>query len=365
MSTATRQSASAAPLAVPRGFRATSVAWSSARDGWLLGAAPCRGRVCSYVLATTDGGTAWRRLGRVPARIAEIGNPDRPGITEIHFATPRIGFGFAPYLVHTTDGGRTWSRMAIPGGGGQVFDLVTNRTTAFAVVSPCKWADFGGCTGRLHLWRTSRLGGTRWVRVPLALPYGTRADLSVSGQTVYVVDPQRDVTGRRDKFYASTDGGRHFTARGVPCDATSDVPLVQSVATSATDVALLCVGRPGKSMADKFVYTSTDAARTYHYAGTMGSYGYQSQLAVSRTGNLAVASVSDGSFIYINDTPGAARWTMVWASSDGGAGWNDIQYTTGREAWVVRGPVSWFDGRGKLYATSDGGRHWYLQPIRG
>jgi hypothetical protein len=59
---------------------------------------------------------------------------------------------------------------------------------------------------------------------------------------------------------------------------------------------------------------------SYRYAGMMGANGYQSQLAVSRSGDLAVASVSDGSFIYINNTRGGTTWTTVWASSDGGAG---------------------------------------------
>jgi len=97
----------------------------------------------------------------------------------------------------------------------------------------------------------------------------------------------------------------------------------------------------------------------------MGAYGYQSQLAVSRSGNLAVASVSDGSFIYINNTHGGTRWTMVWASSDGGAGWNDIHYVTDREAWIVRGAPSWLlNGPGKLYVTHDAGKNWYIHPIR-
>jgi photosystem II stability/assembly factor-like uncharacterized protein len=97
----------------------------------------------------------------------------------------------------------------------------------------------------------------------------------------------------------------------------------------------------------------------------MGAYGYQSQLAVSRSGNLAVASVSDGSFIYINNTYGGTAWTMVWASSDGGTGWNDIHYVTDREAWIVRGAPSWLlDGPGKLYVTHDAGKNWYIHPIR-
>lgn len=357
----------AAVTPVPRGFAANSVTWVSPLRGWVLGHAPCGAKVCTYVLGSTNGGKTWQRLGIVAAPIARIGEPGQPGVTEVRFATANVGYVFAPYLFRTTNGGRTWAKMPIPGGGGQVFGLETSASAAFMLVSPCKWASFHNCTGQLSLWRASTLTGTGWTRIPLRLPLSTGGDVAVHGRSVYVIDPQVDVTGGKDKFYASIDGGQHFTARAVPCDkpATPGVPLVQAVATSATGVALLCAGNPGFSKAEKFVYTSTDAARSYHYAGMMGVWGIQSQLAASRSGNLAVASVSDGSFIYINNTHGGTKWTMVWASSDGGAGWNDIQYVTNTEAWIVRGVPSWlFNGPGKLYVTRDAGKNWYIHPIR-
>jgi hypothetical protein len=242
-----------------------------------------------------------------------------------------------------------------------VLDLAANSSSAYAVVSACKWAS-GLCHHQpLSLWRTTTLTGSSWTRISLDLPINIRADVAVHGHTVYVVDPQRDVTGRKDKFYASTDG-RHFSARPVPCDKTLDTPLIQAVPTSATDVALLCDGDPGFSKAHKFVYRSTNTGKTDRYAGTMGPYGYQAQLAASPSGNLAVAASSDGSFMYINDTHTTA-WAMVIASGDGGAGWNDIGYVTDQEAWVVYSPVDFFNGIGKLYVTHDAGHHWHLATV--
>lgn len=361
--------AAAGTVAVPKGFAANSITWITRLHGWALGRAPCGTKACTHVIDSTDGGKTWRRVGGLAAPIARTGFPDRPGVTEIRFATARVGYAFAPDLFRTSNGGQTWSRMTIPGGGRQVFDLAANASTAFALVSACRWAEFTpNCRTQLSLWRANTHSGNGWTRVRLRLPWSTRGDVAVHGRSVYVVDPQEDITGGRDRFYASTDGGRRFAARGVPCDkpATPGVVLVQVVPTSAENVALLCVGNPGFSKAQKFVYTSTDAARSYRYAGTMGVYGYQSQLAVSRSGNLAVASVSDGSFIYINDTHGGTTWTMVWASSDGGIGWNDIQYVTDTEAWVVRGVPSWLDnGPGKLYVTHDSGKDWYIHPTGG
>jgi photosystem II stability/assembly factor-like uncharacterized protein len=343
---------------VPTGFRATSITWLDPHEGWVLGAAPCGQSMCSGVLHTTDGGNHWRHIGGLNARIAQIGEAKQPGVTEIRFADDSLGWAFAPELVRTRDGGHTWSRAAIPGNGKQVFDLAADPQVIVAVVSPCAWANF--CDRPLSLWRARPQHPGRWHRVDVTLPPGVRADVSVYGATVYVVDPQQDMlSGGRDRFYVSTDGGRHFARRAAPCEQQPGVPMVQTAPTSGTDVAVLCVGNPHMSDSLKYVYRSHDAGRTFHYAGTMPVHGYQSQLAASPRGHLAVASTSDGSFIYIN-LHGDTHWRMVWASSDGGAGWNDITYVTDRTGWVVRGPLSWFGGRGKLYVTHDAGHSWYI-----
>jgi photosystem II stability/assembly factor-like uncharacterized protein len=75
-----------------------------------------------------------------------------------------------------------------------------------------------------------------------------------------------------------------------------------------------------------------------------------------------VASTSDGSFIYINDTKGTT-WTMTVASGDGGAGWNDIVYVTNQDAWVVYAPADFYADLGKLYVTHDAGRTWNLAQV--
>ena len=341
---------------VPAGFEANSVTWLSAQRGWVLGAAACGKNACAEVIGTTDAAMTWRLIGTVDAPIAEFGG--RPGITEIRFATPAVGWAFGTYLFRTSTGGKFWARVPIPGGGKQVLALAASPTQTYAVVTGCAWGA-GICPRPLSFWRIPTGGRGGWTRIPLRLPPNDGADVAVFGATVYVVDEQVQF-GRPDVFYASTDG-RHFTARPAPCNHAKDLALIQAVPMSADRVAMLCDGNPGFSKAVKTVYVSADTGKTDTYAGQMGLFGIQAQLAASPSGNLAVASTSNGSFIYINDTHKQA-WTMVEGIGDGGAGWNDITYVTNSQAWVVYRPAD-SSGTGQLWATHDAGLHWSIAKL--
>src|ERR1700682_4739025 len=59
---------------VPTGFKANSIAWASAQQGWVLGTAPCGAHTCSDVIGTTDGAKTWRLIGAVNAPIAQVGD---------------------------------------------------------------------------------------------------------------------------------------------------------------------------------------------------------------------------------------------------------------------------------------------------
>ncbi len=198
--------------------------------------------------------------------------------------------------------------------------------------------------------------------MPVKLHLNVSADVSALGNTVYVVNSNLDGPNHPSQFFASTDGGKTFAARPVPCTADEENTLIQAVPYSPTKVGLLCDGNPGFSKAVKAVYLSSDNGKTDHFAGIMGLFGIQAGLAISPTGKLAVESWSDGSFIYINDNH-KAKWYMVIGSGDGGAGFNDITYVSPTTAFVVFGPADMFSGYGQLYATHDAGRHWALVKI--
>lgn len=341
--------------AVPAGFVANSITWLSPEHGWILGVEPCGKAKCTEVVSTTDGGGVWRTLGSIDAPVPNTSSAD-PGVTEVRFATPELGFAFTPDLYETHTGGRTWTAATIPGGGHQVLALATSSAGAFAVVSPC--AVHKLCSKPLTFWRTTN--GRSWIESSLDLPTSLDADVSAFGQTVYVLDSRNgevDSQPKVDHLYASTDGGVKFAARPDPCDVSEYLFLTSVDASSATDVALLCYGNPGFSESLKTAYRSTDTGLVDRAAGTLGYPGLGGQIALSPAGDLAVASVSDGSFIYVNDTH-STTWTLVIGYSDGGAGWNDLTYVSGSEAWIVYAPADGFGDVGKVLVTHDAGLVW-------
>jgi len=230
------------------------------------------------------------------------------------------------------------------------------------IVSPCVY-ETGFCKGALTVWRTN-LAGRTWTKMAMPRPLRNNviANVAAFGDSIYVIDPEQDGP-RPTQFYASTDGGRFFTARHNPCPALELHTLIQAVPTSATKVALFCDGNAGFGKSGKAVYLSKNTGRADTFAGQVSPWGIQAQLAVSPTGNLAIDAWSIGSFIDINDTKTGTTWHQVIGSGDGGAGFNDITYVSGKVAWVVFGPASMFADYGQLYMTTNAGRKWTLVKI--
>ncbi len=342
---------------VPSGFAANSITWISPTVGWILGSARNGTKAKTDIVGTVDGGKTWRLVASIKAAIPQVGTGGS-GVTELRFATAKVGYAFGPGLYRTMNGGTTFSAMPLPGGGKQVLALAANAKQVYMVVSPCTFAS-GICSHKpLGLWRRSLVSKGAWTHVPVSLPINDAADLSLHGTSVYVVDAQRNVTGKLDKLYASTDGVR-FASRPVPCDRFPDIALLQAVATSRTGVDLLCDGNPGFGKAVKFAYRSSDTGKKYVSAGTMGdSWGIEAGMTVSPTGNMAVASWSIGSFMWINVGRKTA-WSMVIGLGDGGRGWNDPTYVSAKVAWVVYSPVDLFNGLGKVYRTTNSGESWH------
>ncbi len=347
------QMAAAKTLPVPNGFIANSITWLTPRHGWILGSSPCNGHSCTDVVSSTNGGATWSMVGKVPAPVEQLSNPSL-GVTEIRFMSSYVGWAYGTSLYLTTNGGRTWKAQPVPSGAHHLVALATTSTVTYAIVSSCKFNTGLGCHKHLTLLRRNAAGGG-WKKLPLALPMSFGSGIALHGNSVYVWDELLEL-GMPDRLYSSTDG-THFVDRKSPCDHSQDVALADVVATSAHDVDLLCDGNPGFSKAEKIVYRSNNMAGTDTFAGMLPPFGIEAQLAASASGNLAVASFSDGSFMDYNDGKGT-KWTRVIASGDGGAGWNDITFTTNTTAWVVYGPDEYPAKVGVIFVTHDAGHHW-------
>lgn len=116
---------------VPAGFDATSITFVSAKDGYVLGSAPCAAaQPCTVILRTTDTGKTWHRVGAPPASTVST-EAGGPAVSHIRFATTKDGWVFAPDLWVTHDGGAVWSKIRIDG---EVLALEAASGTANMVV---------------------------------------------------------------------------------------------------------------------------------------------------------------------------------------------------------------------------------------
>ena len=340
--------------ALPTGFRAQSLTWTSPKDGWILGAAPCKHTTCTTVVGTTDGGAKWKTLSTLEAPLT---SEEKSGVTRIRFADDLHGWAFAPALWATSDGGVTWKKQSPPGNGRMVPALAGDADAVFALVSPCRLNQPPSDCKPATLWRTTVGSGT-WTMVSLKLPAGlitNVAVLAVHDAVAYLVVPTE---ADPDVLDATTDG-THWSSRPDPCDKADDEMLVDVAPISDTKVALLCVGDPGIGQATKRVVRSNDTGKTTSAAGTTPRLGIVSLIAAAPNGTLAVSSWSaPGSWIYRND--GGKTWTTSVSEFDNGVGWNDLVFTTNQTGFVVYGPAAVFPGNrpGELWETEDGGLTW-------
>ncbi|HLG15185.1 MAG TPA: YCF48-related protein [Blastocatellia bacterium] len=209
----------------------TSVFFVDADTGWIAGATPMPGEPDtdggpSDILATTDGGTTWRRQRHVPVTI-----------NDIFFLNRNEGWagGYRGSIYHTTDGGRSWDSQrnelepgdGIPnlaGEGAKGFMIsgihFVDREHGFASASDQE-LDQGRVLG-------SDDGGSVWSRRWIAGDSGVR--------DVFFATPTLGwaVTDYGHYIYHTADGGRNWVAEQVKFD--QDVPFFKIAAADASHV---------------------------------------------------------------------------------------------------------------------------------
>jgi hypothetical protein len=331
---------------VPAGFAATSVTFVSADEAFVLGTAPCAHAPCTSIVRTLDRGASWIGL---PAPVVPLGDPysndGQAAVWGIRFASPSVGFVFGNGLWETTDGGEQWASVAGP--GGTIVDLEVSDGQLLALTDSCTAQS--GCSTAQTLERRALAGGS-WSAVTLvtsAEVIATQARVAAVLEGGHVV-----VTG---------DGGLTIATHSLPCaDAVGTAGSAVAV-TGPSSLALLCAGGAAMGSVQKTVYVSDDLGATWAKAGSPPVGGDPWGISAGTPGQQVVAAASGASWLYYS-ADGGAQWSVAYRAGDGGAGFNDLGFTTAADGVAVHGPV-YRDGNtygmpGQLLLTSDGGASW-------
>lgn len=289
------------------------LSWTSADDGWALAGVPCGQNTCAAMARTTDGGRTWRWLPTPSAYLAgssEIGGT-RPLVSQVRFATDKIGYLFGPDLLITTDGGRTWARQPeVPGAG------ALEPTPGGAVLRVVYVEQ--GCNPSCE-WQVQRspAGSARWTPVltvhPVAVMPETAQIVWQGDQAVYAViygDPASGADGSEQATIArGTDDGRTWTVLSDPCGTAGDAEELAANPDGFT--AVLCTSTPGAAKTGQYIVTSYDGGYSWssprwppdnQLFGSIVSPGGRELVAIADT-------VSDDGLVVSYD--GGERWQPV------------------------------------------------------
>jgi hypothetical protein len=334
---------------VPKGFVATSVTFTSPKQAYVLGTAPCKKKPCTSIVRTTDRGGHWKGI---PAPKVAIGSPygaSGAAVWGIRFATTTHGFVFGDGLWETTSGGARWGHVKSP--GTEILSLATIDGQVLALTRPCTPAKCKTNTATLY---RRALNGTSWHKVAnVALGGNGPNDLISTQGKIAAVQSGNTVL-------VTGNGGLSYARRGLKC-GKSDIGGPADIAvTGPRNLALLCAGSAGAGSVAKSLYVSSDLGVHWSRAGTPPAGGDPADLA-GTPGHIVVAAVSGASWLYYSTT--GAHWSSAFRAGDGGLGFADLGFTTRTLGAVVRGPV-YTDGAafgypGQLLLTGNGGASWY------
>jgi photosystem II stability/assembly factor-like uncharacterized protein len=336
--------------------------WVSDQRGWVLAALPCSRGLCPRVAATGDGGRTWVPLP-VPPGVIQNGavNCARVGcISQLRFATTRVGYLFGPALYQTGDGGRTWRRVP----SRPVEALEPSAGAVIRVVY-----DHGGCPGPCTRTVQETTAGSATWRTLLRIPFASAAG-GVTAQVIWPGSPviYVPVYGNLAAGYGqavifrSTDGGSSWQRLSDPCFGAGQ-PVHDAAALAAAPggyLAVLCLSRTGTG--STFVRTSTDYGSSWSPPRTVpgGTRNHLNLVAAASPGRLVAATggvSGSGPFTYrlAVSTDGGRRWstavtgtTQLMPQAPGTAFLGFEDPTTGR----------WISDARHIWTTHDGGLHW-------
>jgi len=339
------------------------LSWVSDQRGWALAAAPCARGLCPRVAVTRDGGRSWTALPVPPG----VNCAHAACVSQVRFATTRVGYLFGPALFQTDDGGRSWRRVP----SRPVEALEPSAGTVVRVVY-----DHTGCPGPCtRMVQETTAGSDTWhtlLRIPLAVSSGgVAAQMVRQGPSVIYLPVYGHVAGgaltAHTVIFRSTDGGNSWQRLADPCGGTGqeEHDTAGLAAAPGGFVAVLCEPRAGTGLT--FVLTSADYGSSWSPPRVVpgGTRHYLSLIAAASPGRLVVATggaQGSGPFTY---------WLVV--STDGGLRWSVA--VTGITQLNPRAPGAsflgfedsrvgrWISDERDIWTTRDSGMRWLRRPL--
>jgi photosystem II stability/assembly factor-like uncharacterized protein len=340
------------PIApVPAGFQPLSVTFVSPHTGWVLGTALCGPSDCTILAQTTDGGSSWTEVGRLPMTLnRSAGNRSAGGESWVRFADLDTGWivasagSQASELWVTHDGGRSWALEPNPGG-------------ASATVLALEASD-----GRVHLVDlepgtgvdrifSSPVGREAWAAASATPSFGAgpvpSSEMVLQGSAGWVLNVNRTVVGG-----ARLNSSAGWTAWTPPCsDAHGPGYLAASSTSSLYAVCTEGVwGSPaaGTIPNSEWLYASSNGGASFSVVGR-----------VPQTTAAGIISVAPGTA-----TIAQAGGSGITATFDGGKSWQRVSsvagitylgFTTASQGVAI---AQTSDGSSALIMTHDGGHTW-------
>ncbi len=348
-----------------------SASFTSPRHGYGYFIQAAGTRCHGIVARTIDGGARFTRPVVVRAWPCAGGVP-----WQVHIAASDRGdvFLYGPGLYASHDGGATWSRIPMPG---TVLGVSAVGRSVWLLRQVCVPRALAFCHLRVLI---SADGGRRW-RQPAAQPWRpgryeqSGAELVRTGPSSgYVVlppgfDVARGHGAGTAPLLATSDGGKSWARRRVPCARSMTAVLLAAVPGGRSRLAAVCAGQPAMFRQAKMIAVSGDAGRTWtvHRPCPLNpnkglrcllDLGYASQIASPRPGTIFLAGVH----------------VSLDASRDGGRAWHLVEpppegtFTDpeelelgflSRSAGFLLGLDQRHNRGIALWRTADGGRTWH------
>jgi photosystem II stability/assembly factor-like uncharacterized protein len=324
--------AAAAPgSGAPPGFLPSSTSWTSERNGWVLGFAPCAQGDCANLLRTLDGGQTWLRWPAPPVRQT----PEHDQV-RVWFANDVDGLatdGHRLFASHSA--GVRWQQVPLP--EAEIGAVASNDRFMYAILSD-------GAGTRLY---SSPLHASRWAPVPgIELPTAGGGDVVARGTSAFVAL----ASVFQSNGYWSTTDGRDWRASAPPCDVNS-VPNLGL----ARDRALfaLCSHDPGRGfMAKDLERAEPDGS--FSFVSTAPPVGITTGFDAASRSTVAAAAVGAGAAFVHRGTAGGTTWDTPFVGDEQPV--FDLAFTDSRHGTMVLGGPGWPNA--VVYRTTDAGATW-------